>query len=166
MSVLVRDELSESKQKLVIKWLMANGFEYCQMCDIQSDLTFDHIIPKVRGGSNGLDNLCILCKDCNVSKGSRIIRGLIPLSYHTLPIDESSVYDLREGMNTFFGIVESAGFIGHYRDADLYAVEFSGENLVYDLMPALEQRVENRKNRVYQLPGELMLPLDPRFVLV
>jgi hypothetical protein len=55
------------------RWLMDNGYESCQLCGSKEDLTFDHIIPWIRGGSSEIHNMAILCADCNEAKGSRII---------------------------------------------------------------------------------------------
>lgn len=35
-------------------------------------LTVDHIIPKVAGGSNDLENLAVCCLACNAAKGHNI----------------------------------------------------------------------------------------------
>ena len=45
----------------------------CQYCGAQpsrSSLTIDHVVPKVRGGSTGWDNVVCACKDCNLRKGA------------------------------------------------------------------------------------------------
>lgn len=38
-------------------------------CDIDSSAHADHIVPLVRGGSNGRDNRQLLCRSCNSQKG-------------------------------------------------------------------------------------------------
>lgn len=41
----------------------------CAECGTKKDLSVDHIIPRVLGGSNRLRNIQILCKKCNMEKG-------------------------------------------------------------------------------------------------
>ncbi len=43
----------------------------CEVCGTTTDLTTDHVIPKVRGGTDDRDNLRTLCRPCNSSKGGR-----------------------------------------------------------------------------------------------
>ena len=43
----------------------------CTYCGSTEFLTVDHIIPKVKGGTNEYNNLQILCKRCNTIKGSK-----------------------------------------------------------------------------------------------
>ena len=46
----------------------------CQYCGTQppkSNLTIDHVLPKVRGGSTTWENVVCACKLCNLRKGSR-----------------------------------------------------------------------------------------------
>lgn len=44
----------------------------CAECGREHDLSIDHIIPQSRGGSDHPDNLQVLCRPCNASKGARI----------------------------------------------------------------------------------------------
>lgn len=44
----------------------------CQRCLAHNNLTIDHIIPKSKGGSNRIENLQVLCFQCNVAKGDNI----------------------------------------------------------------------------------------------
>ncbi len=44
----------------------------CVRCRARSDLHFDHIIPLIKGGGDHAENIQILCRACNLSKGRRI----------------------------------------------------------------------------------------------
>lgn len=44
----------------------------CQECGATEDLTLDHIWPKARGGKHTAQNLRVLCRSCNSSKGARV----------------------------------------------------------------------------------------------
>ncbi len=43
----------------------------CQHCGATEDLAIDHIVPESRGGKATLENLQVLCRRCNSSKGNR-----------------------------------------------------------------------------------------------
>ncbi len=44
----------------------------CQYCGIGSDLTFDHVVPRSRGGRTTWDNVVTACSPCNLRKGGRM----------------------------------------------------------------------------------------------
>src|SRR6266550_6216951 len=53
----------------------ANRCEYCELHQDDSPLAalhVEHIIPKVHGGSDNLDNLALACIDCNLHKGTNL----------------------------------------------------------------------------------------------
>src|SRR5690242_118354 len=43
----------------------------CQYCGADEDLTFDHVIPRSRGGRTTWDNVVTACAPCNLLKGGR-----------------------------------------------------------------------------------------------
>lgn len=45
---------------------------YCKREFSTKFLHFDHIVPLSRGGCHSLENLCVSCPSCNLSKGSKL----------------------------------------------------------------------------------------------
>ncbi len=43
----------------------------CQYCGDKHDLTFDHVVPRSRGGQTTWDNVVAACSPCNLRKGGR-----------------------------------------------------------------------------------------------
>ncbi len=46
----------------------------CQYCGAKGELTFDHIVPRARGGLTSWENVVAACARCNLQKGSRSLR--------------------------------------------------------------------------------------------
>ncbi len=44
----------------------------CQYCGNKKDLTFDHLLPKSKGGKTDWGNVVTACSTCNVKKGGRL----------------------------------------------------------------------------------------------
>lgn len=44
----------------------------CQYCGDGEDLTFDHVIPRSRGGRTTWENVVTACAPCNLLKGGRL----------------------------------------------------------------------------------------------
>jgi 5-methylcytosine-specific restriction endonuclease McrA len=53
----------------------------CQYCRSSDDLTFDHVIPRSRGGRTTWENIVTACAPCNLAKGGRTPKEaqMIPL---------------------------------------------------------------------------------------
>ena len=54
--------------------------EYCQLDQEDSPLAVmhvEHIIPRIHGGTDDLDNLALACVDCNLHKGPNLV-GIDP----------------------------------------------------------------------------------------
>ncbi len=46
----------------------------CQYCTSTMDLTFDHVLPRSRGGRTTWENIVTACAPCNLAKGGRTPR--------------------------------------------------------------------------------------------
>ena len=46
----------------------------CQYCGSKKELTFDHLLPRSRGGKTDWDNVVTACSGCNVKKGGRLLQ--------------------------------------------------------------------------------------------
>ena len=44
---------------------------YCQSELTPTELTADHVFPRIKGGTNDMDNIIFACKHCNSSKGAK-----------------------------------------------------------------------------------------------
>jgi 5-methylcytosine-specific restriction endonuclease McrA len=71
----------------------------CQYCGDVDDLTFDHLIPRSRGGRTTWDNVVTACAPCNLRKGGRLAQqaGMYPSN----PPHRPSVIDLRNNGRSF-----------------------------------------------------------------
>lgn len=75
---------------------------YCQYCSTKSpaeDLTFDHVVPRSRGGRTKWDNVVTACQSCNLKKGNRLPRecGMALQRYPERP----STYELQRNGRAF-----------------------------------------------------------------
>ena len=50
---------------------------YCGAPLSVTGVTYDHIIPRSRGGSRGLENITISCETCNAAKGSMSVEDFV-----------------------------------------------------------------------------------------
>jgi 5-methylcytosine-specific restriction endonuclease McrA len=71
----------------------------CQYCGDSDDLTFDHVIPRSKGGQTTWDNVVAACSPCNLAKG-----GLLPHEAGMYPANKPhcpSVSDLHSNGRLF-----------------------------------------------------------------
>ena len=45
----------------------------CQYCGEHEELTFDHVVPRSKGGGDSWDNVVTSCAPCNLRKGDRLL---------------------------------------------------------------------------------------------
>ncbi|RID93382.1 HNH endonuclease [Gemmobacter lutimaris] len=46
----------------------------CQYCGSKGDLTFDHVVPRSKGGITSWENVVAACSPCNLKKGNKTLR--------------------------------------------------------------------------------------------
>ena len=73
--------------------------QYCGEPNRAEELTFDHVLPRSRGGRTTWDNVVTACQCCNLQKGSRTPRecGMWP----TQPAAQPSTFQLQENGRAF-----------------------------------------------------------------
>lgn len=71
----------------------------CQYCGAVDDLTFDHLIPRSRGGLTTWDNVITACSPCNLRKANKSCRDaeMFPRQYPFRP----TVQDLHNNGRLF-----------------------------------------------------------------
>lgn len=64
-----RPKVKFSRQNVLVrdKWTC----QYCGAKKLSSELTFDHVIPRSRGGLTRWENIVMACVDCNAKKAAR-----------------------------------------------------------------------------------------------
>ncbi|MGY8990010.1 MAG: HNH endonuclease [Rhodospirillales bacterium] len=73
--------------------------QYCRHPSPAEELTFDHVIPRSRGGQTSWRNVVAACTACNLRKGNRMPResGIIPVR---VP-QEPSNFELQDNGRAF-----------------------------------------------------------------
>jgi len=71
----------------------------CQYCGHRDELTFDHVIPRSKGGQTTWENVVAACSPCNLAKGDKLPRqvNMFPQQKPYAP----SVYDLHQNGRLF-----------------------------------------------------------------
>ncbi len=71
----------------------------CQYCGEGDDLTFDHVVPRSKGGRTTWDNVVTACAPCNLLKGGKLARssGMHPMT----PPHKPSVAELQNNGRMF-----------------------------------------------------------------
>lgn len=57
--------------------------QYCGKHHKSNDLTFDHVVPRAKGGQTSWENIVAACQPCNIRKGHKL-----PNEVHMHPIRE------------------------------------------------------------------------------
>ena len=70
----------------------------CQYCGSKNELTFDHLLPRSKGGKTNWENVVTACSSCNVQKGGRLFEKS-GMKLSTLPFAPTTEDLHRNGKN-------------------------------------------------------------------
>jgi 5-methylcytosine-specific restriction endonuclease McrA len=70
--VVLKDYVQPQKRVAFTRFNLFLRDEFCcQYCGAKGDLTFDHVVPRARGGITSWENVVAACARCNLRKGSK-----------------------------------------------------------------------------------------------
>lgn len=73
--VVLKDYVKPQKRVAFTRFNLFLRDEFCcQYCTAKGDLTFDHVLPRSRGGITSWENVVAACSPCNLRKGSATLR--------------------------------------------------------------------------------------------
>ncbi|MBF9050190.1 HNH endonuclease [Roseobacter sp. HKCCD9010] len=73
--VVLKDYVKPQKRVAFTRFNLFLRDEFsCQYCGGRGDLTFDHVVPRARGGVTSWENVVAACSRCNLKKGSKSLR--------------------------------------------------------------------------------------------
>ncbi|MBU3258844.1 5-methylcytosine-specific restriction endonuclease McrA [Roseovarius pacificus] len=73
--IVLKDYVKPQKRVAFTRFNLFLRDEFrCQYCGSKGDLTFDHVIPRARGGITSWENVVAACSRCNLRKGSKSLR--------------------------------------------------------------------------------------------
>lgn len=94
MPAVIRLRRNVVRHRNVVKFSRANVYQRdqftCQYCGqrfVWAELTYDHLVPRSRGGKTNFLNIVSACRPCNARKGSRTCdeAGMFPLQPPVAP---------------------------------------------------------------------------------
>ena len=73
--VVLKDYVRPQKRVAFTRFNLFLRDEFtCQYCGSRGELTFDHVVPRSRGGITSWENVVAACSHCNLRKGSKSLR--------------------------------------------------------------------------------------------
>ena len=73
--VVLKDYIKPNRASALIRFNLFLRDEFkCQYCGLKGEMTFDHIIPRSKGGKTTWENVVASCQKCNLKKGSRSLK--------------------------------------------------------------------------------------------
>lgn len=73
--VVLKDYVRPQKRAAFTRFNLFLRDEFkCQYCGATGDLTFDHVVPRSKGGITSWENVVAACSPCNLKKANKLLR--------------------------------------------------------------------------------------------
>ena len=73
--IVLKDYVKPQKRVAFTRFNLFLRDEFrCQYCGSKGELTFDHVVPRARGGITSWENVVAACPRCNLRKGAKSLR--------------------------------------------------------------------------------------------
>ncbi|SEM81244.1 5-methylcytosine-specific restriction endonuclease McrA [Loktanella fryxellensis] len=73
--VVLKDYVKPQKRVAFTRFNLFLRDEFCcQYCGSRGELTFDHVLPRARGGVTSWTNVVAACGPCNLRKGAKLLK--------------------------------------------------------------------------------------------
>ncbi|MEO0566809.1 MAG: HNH endonuclease [Pseudomonadota bacterium] len=73
--IVLRDYVKPQKKVAFTRFNLFLRDEFrCQYCGSKGDLTFDHVVPRSKGGITSWENVVAACGACNLKKGAKSLK--------------------------------------------------------------------------------------------
>ncbi len=74
--VVLKDYVKPQKRVAFTRFNLFLRDEFrCQYCGSPHDLTFDHVVPRSRGGTTSWENVVAACSPCNLRKANKSLKA-------------------------------------------------------------------------------------------
>ena len=89
--VCLRDYVKPARHPAFTRFnlFLRDGFS-CQYCGVRGEMTFDHVVPRSRGGRTTWDNVVAACQRCNLRKGNLTL-GQARMQLNRKPVRPSAM---------------------------------------------------------------------------
>ncbi len=88
------DKLNSRRYRAHKERVFQRDGRICRYCGNDENLQIDHIISRKNGGTHDLENLQVLCRDCNLRKSSKD-EGVFLAQTATPPVFSSRISPMR-----------------------------------------------------------------------
>ena len=117
-SVIASNSLINARQRVALKrealYYRDHGrCAYCERVLSMCEMTYDHVVPKSKGGIHSWDNVVCACARCNTAKGQALPVGAWKLRFKPY---EPSYYDIASKRKTFPIVLHHSSWEPFFKD--------------------------------------------------